>query len=152
MRRKCLPENHPDIGKSIGYVGGSYVKLEMFSEALTMVEEYMSWKILPGSSSALDDDIEVMRKEATEGLARQRKITKLKEKEAAKKGKVVKVTAEMVAESERHEAELLKMFGDESIAATSRGSVGTSKGNAEGKGKKAAKKKKKPKMKGKKRR
>ena len=53
---------------------------------------------------------------------------------------------------QKHEAELLKMFGDESIAATSWGSVGTSKGKVEGKGKKAAKKKKKPKKKGKKRR
>ena len=106
----------------------SYLKLEKFSEALTMMEKYESWKLLgTRSNSEADEHIEAMRKEATEGLARQRKMAKLEEKKAAKKVKVVKVTAEMVAESDKHEAELLDMIGAEPIAPSSRGSVvGTS--------------------------
>ena len=50
-----------------------------------------------------------MRKEAMDGLARQRKSSKLKKKKAKKGKQVVKVTAEMVAESDKHAAELLEM-------------------------------------------
>ena len=54
-----------------------------------------------------------MRKQATEGLAQQRKIAKQKKKKAAKKAKVVEVTAEMIAVSEKHAAELLEMLAEE---------------------------------------
>ena len=144
MRRKCSPDNHPSIGASIAPVADSYLKLKMFNEALAMVEEYDSWKLLAGSSRDADAEVEAMRKEATEGLAQQRKITKLKKKKAAKKGKVAKVTAEMVVESDKHAAELLEMIGDESIAASGTSRVQNKKGAAKskkGKSKKKGKKK-----------
>ena len=64
----------------------------------------------------------------------------------------------MVAESDKHAAELLKMIGVEPIAATSRGSVGTSKGKVEAQPGKESyqadnlKQKNKPKKRGKERR
>ena len=105
----CQRITRAGSGESIVNIAGCYVKMEMFSEALARVEEYESWTLLAGSSSEADNRVEAMRKYATERLARQRKITKLKEKKAAKKGEVVKVTAEMVAESDKHAAELLEI-------------------------------------------
>ena len=82
-----------------------------------------------------------MRKHATEGLGQQRKMTKQKKKkEAAKKGKVVEVTAEMVAESNKHAAELLEMFGSSGVMSGGSGST-KSKTKKTGQGKKSKKKK-----------
>ena len=124
--RELSPPGHFNLGNGLFALSDNLMKLEMFEQAIPVLDELESWC---GLATPVSPAVENMHSFAVNNkasalavLARGAKLKK--KKKAKKKKKVVEVTAEMVAESDKHAAELLAMFGDEPAGGKGKGKKG----------------------------